>query len=59
MTDSSAQACWLVEPGRAELRTETLPVTSAGQVLVRSLHSGISRGTETLVYRGEVPASEF
>jgi threonine dehydrogenase-like Zn-dependent dehydrogenase len=26
---------------------------------VRSLHSGVSRGTELLVYRGEVPASEF
>ena len=25
---------------------------------VRSLHSGISRGTETLVFRGEVPPSE-
>ena len=59
MTDSSAQACWLVEPGCAELRTATLPVRSAEQVLVRTLHSGISRGTEALVYRGEVPASEF
>ncbi len=30
-----------------------------GEVLVRALHSGVSRGTELLVYRGEVPASEF
>ena len=59
MTASSAQACWLVEPGRAELRTETLPEPTADQVRVRTLHSGISRGTETLVFRGEVPASEF
>ena len=58
MTAATAQACWLVEPGCAELRTETLPEPSAGQVRVRTLHSGISRGTETLVYRGEVPASE-
>jgi threonine dehydrogenase-like Zn-dependent dehydrogenase len=28
-------------------------------VRVRTLHSGISRGTETLVYRGEVPVSEY
>jgi hypothetical protein len=27
-------------------------------VLVRTLHTGISRGTESLVYRGEVPAGE-
>lgn len=55
---SSAQACWLVEPGRAEWREERLPALQPGQALVRALHSGISRGTETLVFRGEVPASE-
>jgi len=54
-----AQACWLAEPGRAELRTETLPAPGPGEVRVRALHSGISRGTETLVFRGEVPPSEF
>jgi 2-desacetyl-2-hydroxyethyl bacteriochlorophyllide A dehydrogenase len=59
MTASVAQACWLVEPGRAELRAETLPERAADQVQVRTLHSGISRGTETLVFRGEVPASEY
>lgn len=59
MTASSAQACWLIEPGCAELRSETLPEPTTGQVQVRTLHSGISRGTETLVYRGEVPSSEF
>jgi threonine dehydrogenase-like Zn-dependent dehydrogenase len=57
--DLTARACWLVEPGRAELRGETLRAPDAGQVLVRTLYSGISRGTETLVYRGEVPVSEF
>jgi threonine dehydrogenase-like Zn-dependent dehydrogenase len=31
----------------------------AGEVRVRSLHSGISRGTEMLVFRGDVPESEF
>ena len=63
MTDtpalSAAVACWLAEPGRAELRPEPLPTLADGQVLVRSLHSAISRGTETLVFRGEVPASEW
>lgn len=63
MTDtpalSTALACWLAEPGRAELRAETLPAPADGQVQVRSLHSAISRGTETLVFRGAVPASEW
>lgn len=59
MTTTSARACWLVRPGCAELRAETLPEPTTDQVRVRTLHSGISRGTETLVYRGEVPPSEF
>jgi len=54
-----AQACWLVAPGCAQLREETLPPTGAGEVRVRALHSGISRGTESLVFRGEVPPSEY
>ena len=29
-----------------------------GEVLVRALYSGISRGTESLVFRGEVPESQ-
>ena len=59
MADSQARACWLVEPGCAELRVETLLEPTAEQVRVRTLHSGISRGSETLVYRGEVPVSEY
>jgi len=59
MAQALAQACWLTEPGHAELRPETLAEPGPGEVLVRALHSGISRGTETLVFRGEVPASEF
>jgi NADPH:quinone reductase-like Zn-dependent oxidoreductase len=54
-----ARACWVVAPGRAELRSETLPPLPEGHVRVRTLHSGISRGTETLVLRGEVPPSEY
>lgn len=47
-----------MSPGRAELRSETLPPLPEGHVGVRTLHSAISRGTETLVLRGEVPPSE-
>ena len=57
--ETPAEACWVVGPGRAELRAETLPALIEGQVRVRTLHSAISRGTETLVMRGEVPASEY
>ncbi|MDO9438895.1 zinc-binding alcohol dehydrogenase [Hydrogenophaga sp.] len=54
----TAQACWVVAPGQAEIRSEQLPALAEGEVRVRTLHSGVSRGTEGLVFRGEVPASE-
>lgn len=40
------------------MRREALAAPTAQQVRVRTLHSGVSRGTEALVFRGEVPASE-
>lgn len=54
----SAQACWVTGPRQAQIRPETLAALGADEVRVRTLHSGVSRGTEGLVYRGEVPASE-
>jgi threonine dehydrogenase-like Zn-dependent dehydrogenase len=53
-----ARAFWVREPGAGEIRPTTLPDPAPGEVLVRTLHSGISRGTETLVYRGGVPADQ-
>lgn len=52
-----ARAYWTVEPGRGEIRTETLTPPGRGEALVRTTRSGISRGTETLVHRGGVPES--
>ncbi|MET0134214.1 MAG: zinc-binding alcohol dehydrogenase [Kibdelosporangium sp.] len=45
-------------PGEAELRAVSLPVPGPDDVLVRTLYSGVSRGTETLVFRGGVPESQ-
>lgn len=50
-----ARAYWTLQPGRGEIRTETLPPPGPGQALIRATRSGISRGTETLVHRGGVP----
>ncbi|MEJ5944388.1 dehydrogenase [Pseudokineococcus basanitobsidens] len=52
-----ATAYWTTGPGRGELRTEDLPAPADGEVLVETLHTGVSRGTELLVHRGGVPAS--
>ncbi|MDT0457960.1 zinc-binding alcohol dehydrogenase [Streptomyces sp. DSM 41527] len=54
----AACAFWLSAPGQGEIRTEALPEPAAGEVLVRSVCSGVSRGTETLVFRGGVPESQ-
>lgn len=56
---AAAQACWLITPGQAALRDEPIAPLKADEVQVRALHSGISRGTESIVFRGEVPASEY
>ncbi|MER2528113.1 MAG: dehydrogenase [Candidatus Competibacter denitrificans] len=55
----TAQAFWVTGPGRGELRAESLPVPGPGEVLIRTLYSAISRGTEALVFRGEVPPSQY
>ena len=54
-----ARAFWLREPGVGEIRTTALPDPGPDDVLVRTLYSGVSRGTETLVYRGGVPAGQY
>ncbi|PBC60106.1 dehydrogenase [Streptomyces sp. Tue6028] len=54
----TARAFWLGSPGHGEIREVTVPAPREGQVRVRALYSGVSRGTETLVFRGGVPESQ-
>ncbi|MFV3076740.1 zinc-dependent alcohol dehydrogenase [Niveispirillum fermenti] len=51
-----ATAFWTLAPGRGALCRQELPAPVAGDVRVRALASGISRGTESLVFQGRVPA---
>src|SRR5437870_2370837 len=55
----NAQAFWITAPGRSELRPEVLAEPSPQDVVVRALFSGISRGTESLVFQGRVPREEY
>ena len=55
----STEAFWVIAPGQGEIRSEALRDPGAGEVLVRALYSAVSRGTESLVWRAEVPESEF
>lgn len=54
-----ARAFWLRSPGEGEIREAALSAPGEDEVLVRSLYSGVSRGTETLVFRGQVPESQY
>ena len=54
----TARQFWIRAPGRGEIVTADLDPRPADHVLVRTLYSGISRGTEALVFRGEVPVSQ-
>ena len=55
----TARAFWTIGPGRGELRAEILGGAAPGNVLVRALASGVSRGTEALVFAGRVPPGQF
>lgn len=52
------RAFWVSVPGHGEIRTVSVPDPGPDEVLVRTLYSGVSRGTETLVFTGGVPASQ-
>jgi threonine dehydrogenase-like Zn-dependent dehydrogenase len=58
MADRLERAFWVAAPGRGEIREERLPAPREGDVTVRTLYSGLSRGTELIVFEGRVPQSE-
>jgi threonine dehydrogenase-like Zn-dependent dehydrogenase len=55
----AARAYWLTAPGVGELRPVTVPSPAPDEVLVRTVCSAVSRGTETLVFEGRVPESQY
>lgn len=57
--EGSARALFVVAPGQCEIREVPLAAPSPGEVRVRTLFSAVSRGTESLVFHGRVPESEW
>ena len=51
-----AQALWFTGPRRIEIRQADVPAPGAGEVLVKTMVSAVSAGTELLIYRGQAPA---
>ncbi len=52
---AQATAYWTTGPQHGELRSEDLRAPGPGEALVRTLYSGISKGTEIVVHKGSVP----
>lgn len=56
---TKSRAIWFTAKGAIELRDERLRPPGKDEVLVETLYSGISRGTERLVLAGGVPDTEL
>ncbi len=58
MQESLTRAFWITGPMQGELRETALPRRASHEVRVRTLFGAVSRGTESLIWRGAVPMSE-
>ena len=58
MSERSGSAFWTIAPGEGVIRPTPVAEPGPDELLVRTLYTGISRGTESLVWNGRVPASE-
>lgn len=56
---TQAHAFWTTDRMTGALQAETLRAPGADEVRVRALYSGVSRGSEALVFAGQVPESEY
>lgn len=54
-----ARAVWYAKKGVVELRAAPLGLPGAGEAIVRTLFSSVSRGTERLILNGAVSPSEW
>jgi threonine dehydrogenase-like Zn-dependent dehydrogenase len=58
VTSHQARAFWVTAPGQGTIRDETLATPAGTDAVVRTRFTGISRGTESLVFMGRVPEGE-
>lgn len=54
-----AAAFWITGRAKGELRPQQLPPRGAEQLLVRTLRSAISKGTELQVFENRVPENQY
>ena len=58
-TNITTREFWIRAPGHGEIRRGALAPRRDDEVVIRTLYSAVSRGTESLVFRGEVPSSQY
>lgn len=56
---NGTRALWYLQPGKAALRPAVLAPPDGDEALIAMLWSGLSRGTERLIFEGRVPEAEF
>jgi threonine dehydrogenase-like Zn-dependent dehydrogenase len=59
VSSETTRAFWVEAPGRGSIRDETLRPPVGAEALVRTRYSSVSRGTEALVFNGNVPPAEY
>lgn len=59
MHAANADAFWTLSPRHGEVRQHALPNRQAHELLIRTRYSAVSRGTESLVFQGKIPESEY
>ena len=59
MDVTTARQFWIASPGHGEIRSAPLPARAGDELLIRAAYSAVSRGTESLVFLGEVPPSQY
>ena len=59
MAERAGRAFWVVAPGKGEIRDVAVPPPGPAETAVRAVVSGVSRGTESLVFRGAVPENQY
>jgi len=59
LENSSARAFWARPPEPGSIRPAELAPPGEGELLVETLYSAISRGTESLVHQGRVPENQY
>jgi NADPH:quinone reductase-like Zn-dependent oxidoreductase len=57
--NSFSRTLWTIDAHHLALRDEPLPDLADGHLRCSALYSAVSRGTESLIFKGQVPQSEW